>query len=213
MTDNENNSGRAALSRREILGLAAGATVGAAMHAAPAQSAERRANDIVLMDATVLSKAIHSRKVSCVEVMSAYLEHIERTNPKVNAIVALQERADLLIQARERDAQLARGESMGPLHGFPHAVKDLQAVKGIRMTLGSPILKDFVPAADLSKMIFRKPANGRAIPNFRPDGSRSNTSSSPVPFSTNSRADMGNSDQGTSGEKPCIPRRPSIVSC
>jgi amidase len=83
-----------------------------------------------------------------VEVMSAYLEHIERTNPKVNAIVALQERADLLIQARERDAQLARGESLGPLHGFPHAVKDLQAVKGIRMTLGSPILKDFVPAAD-----------------------------------------------------------------
>ncbi len=100
------------------------------------------------MDAAVLSKAIHSRKVSCVEVMSAYLEHIERINPKVNAIVALQERADLLMQARERDAQLARGESMGPLHGFPHAVKDLQAVKGIRMTLGSPILKDFIPSAD-----------------------------------------------------------------
>ena len=37
---------------------------------------------------------------------------------------------------------------MGPLHGFPHAAKDLQPVKGIRMTLGSPILKDFVPAAD-----------------------------------------------------------------
>ena len=148
MNDNENDTGKAALSRREILGLAAGATMGAAVYAAPGQSVEGRANDIVLMDATVLSKAIHSRKVSCVEVMSAYLEHIERTNPKVNAIVALQERADLLIQARERDAQLARGESMGPLHGFPHAVKDLQAVKGIRMTLGSPILKDFVPAAD-----------------------------------------------------------------
>jgi amidase len=52
------------------------------------------------------------------------------------------------MQARERDAQLARGESMGPLHGFPHAVKDLQAVKGIRMTMGSPIMKDFVPSAD-----------------------------------------------------------------
>lgn len=100
------------------------------------------------MDAVVLGKAIHSRKISCVEVMSAYLDHIERINPQVNAIVALQERGDLLMQARERDAQLARGESMGPLHGFPHAVKDLQAVKDIRMTLGSPILKDFVPPAD-----------------------------------------------------------------
>ena len=148
MTDTGKDTGKTAMSRREILSLAAGATVGAAMYADPAQSAERRVNDIVLMDATVLSKAIHSRKVSCVEVMSAYLDHIEWINPKVNAIVALQERADLLMRARERDAQLARGESMGPLHGFPHAVKDLQAVKGIRMTLGSPILKDFVPAAD-----------------------------------------------------------------
>jgi amidase len=148
MTDHEYNSEKAAMSRREILGLAAGATLSAAVPAAAVQAAERRANDIVLMDAAVLSRAIHSRKVSCVEVMSAYLEHIERINPKVNAIVALQERGDLLGQARERDGQLARGESLGPLHGFPHAVKDLQAVKGIRMTQGSPILKDFVPHAD-----------------------------------------------------------------
>ncbi len=105
-------------------------------------------DDIVLLDATFLSKAIHSRQISCVEVMSAYLNHIERTNPQVNAIVALRERADLLVQARERDAQLARGKSLGPLHGFPHAVKDLQAVKGMRTTLGSPILRDYVPAAD-----------------------------------------------------------------
>ena len=36
----------------------------------------------------------------------------------------------MLSQARQRDAQIARGEIMGPLHGLPHAVKDLQAVKG-----------------------------------------------------------------------------------
>jgi amidase len=104
--------------------------------------------DIALMDAAVLSKVIHSRKASCVEVMNAYLDQVDRINPHVNAIVALQERGDLLTQAQERDAQLARGESMGPLHGFPHAVKDLQAVMGMRMTMGSPILKDFVARAD-----------------------------------------------------------------
>jgi amidase len=37
---------------------------------------------------------------------------------------------------------------MGPLHGFPHAVKDLQPVKGIRSTQGSPIFRDFIPAVD-----------------------------------------------------------------
>jgi amidase len=37
---------------------------------------------------------------------------------------------------------------MGPLHGFPYAVKDLALVKGIRTTFGSPILKDFFPTTD-----------------------------------------------------------------
>ena len=59
--------------------------------------------------------------------MTAYLDHIERVNPRVNAIVALQDRGELLAQARERDQQLAHGQSMGPLHGLPHAVKDLHA--------------------------------------------------------------------------------------
>jgi amidase len=102
----------------------------------------------VMMDARALAMAISARRLSCVEVMGAYLDHIAAFNPKVNAIVALQDRDMLLAQARERDAQAARGEFMGPLHGFPHAVKDLQPVKGIVSTQGSPIFKDFVPTAD-----------------------------------------------------------------
>jgi amidase len=135
-------------SRRDILALAgAAATTVSAATTQPAAAAIRP-SDIVMMDAVTLADAIRSRQVSCVEVMTAYLDHIERLNPKVNAIVALQDRAALLAQSAERDAQLARGEVMGPLHGFPHAVKDLAPVKGIKTTLGSPILKDFVPSAD-----------------------------------------------------------------
>jgi amidase len=106
------------------------------------------ASDIIMLDAAALAGAISSRQVSCVEVMAAYLDQIERLNPKVNAIVALRDRDALLAEARERDAQLARGERIGPLHGFPHAVKDLQPVKGMPMTQGSPILKNFMPPAD-----------------------------------------------------------------
>jgi amidase len=143
----ESNGGP--ISRRTVLGLAAATSVNAVAQGAPDMiAAVSQANDLVMMDATSLASVIHTRRVSCVEVMTAYLDHIEKLNPKVNAIVALQDRGELLAQARERDAQLARGESMGPLHGFPHAVKDLQAVKGIRTTMGSPILKDFVPTAD-----------------------------------------------------------------
>ena len=107
-----------------------------------------RPSGIVMMDAVKLADAIRARQVSCVEVMTAHLDHIDKINPRVNAIVALQDRASLLAQSEERDRQVAHGELMGPLHGFPLAVKDLMPVKGIRMTMGSPIFKDFVPEAD-----------------------------------------------------------------
>jgi len=107
-----------------------------------------RPSGIVMMDALALADAIRARQVSCVEVMTGYLNHIETMNPRVNAIVDLQDRASLLAQSEERDRQVARGGLMGPLHGFPLAVKDLMPVKGIRMTMGSPIFKDFVPDAD-----------------------------------------------------------------
>jgi amidase len=124
------------------------------MAAHPDPAATMAVSDIVMMDAVALAAAIRARKLSCVEVMSAYLDHIDAINPKVSAIVALEDRGELLVQARERDGALARGDMVGPLHGFPHAVKDLQPVKGIRTTMGSPILKDFVPAAD-SAMVER----------------------------------------------------------
>lgn len=107
-----------------------------------------RHSDIVMLDAAGLAGAIRSRRVSCVEVMTEYLDHIDQLNPRVNAIVALQERPSLLAQSDRCDRQLARGEWLGPLHGFPFAVKDLMPVEGIRTTFGSPIFKDFVPDAD-----------------------------------------------------------------
>ena len=95
-----------------------------------------------------LSRAIHLKQVSCQEVMHSTLERIARLNPQSNAIVSLQEPELLMAQARERDAQLARGESMGWMHGMPQAIKDLANSKGLRTTLGSPLMKDFVAAED-----------------------------------------------------------------
>jgi amidase len=107
-----------------------------------------------MMSARALADAIRARQVSCIEVMGAYLDHIERINPLVNAIVALRDRRDLLAEAKEKDAQIARGEATGPLHGFPFAIKDLVPVKGMRTTSGSLILKDFIAPAD-SVMVTR----------------------------------------------------------
>lgn len=80
--------------------------------------------------------------------MDAFLDRIELLNPRVNAIVSLQPRDLLRKQAQERDAQLAREEPCGPLHGLPAAIKDLEPTAGIRTTLGSPLFRDFVPRTD-----------------------------------------------------------------
>lgn len=105
-------------------------------------------NDIVNMDACDLSHAIHTRKVSCVEVMDAFLAQVDRLNPAVNAIVALSDRAQVRALAAERDDQLSRHQSMGPLHGFPQAPKDIAPVAGMVTTNGSPIFKGQVTQVD-----------------------------------------------------------------
>lgn len=101
-------------------------------------------NDPTTLDAEHLARAIAAREVSCVEVMSAFLDRIERVNPRVNAIVSLRPRAELMAEARAADETARRG----PLHGIPFAVKDLVATAGIRTTYGSPLFADHVPETD-----------------------------------------------------------------
>ena len=114
------------------------------------------------MNAVDLSRAIREKRVSCREVMEAFLAQIDRYNERVNAIVALQDHELLLKQANERDQQLARGQYMGWMHGFPQAVKDLALTAGIRTTMGSPLFKDFVPNAD-AIFVERTRKNGAII--------------------------------------------------
>jgi amidase len=104
--------------------------------------------DILGLGACTLSDLIGSRDISCVEVMTVYLGHIERTNPFYNAIVSMRGREEILADAREKDTLLARGVRQGWLHGFPQAIKDLAPAKGLRTTLGSPLHRDSIPARD-----------------------------------------------------------------
>lgn len=103
---------------------------------------------LVMMNALELSQAIHSKAASCVEVMQAHLDQIDRLNPSFTAIVSLLDRDPLLTAARSADAELAQGNVRGWMHGFPHAVKDLAATKGLHTTLGSPLFAANVPAHD-----------------------------------------------------------------
>ncbi|NMK49521.1 amidase [Achromobacter sp. Bel] len=116
-------------------------------------------NPIVAMPAHALSDAIRRRELSCVEVMRSYLAHIDRVNPKINAIVARRDADALLREAAERDAQLDAGQWLGWMHGMPQAPKDLTAVRGMVTSMGSLVYKDLVTPHD-SIMVERMRASG-----------------------------------------------------
>jgi amidase len=103
--------------------------------------------DPVFMPAVTLAGHIARREISCVEVLRAHIDQIERVDPKVNAMVT-RTYEDAGRVAADLDARLARGESPGPLAGLPVAHKDLALTKGVRTTFGSPLFRDFVPEAD-----------------------------------------------------------------
>lgn len=100
--------------------------------------------DLTALDAETLSRALAAREISCVEVMAAFLDRIDRVNPAINAIISLRPREDLLAEARAADAAPSKGQ----LHGLPFAIKDLVETAGIRTTHGSPIFRDHVPDKD-----------------------------------------------------------------
>ncbi|NQW22341.1 MAG: amidase [SAR202 cluster bacterium] len=104
-------------------------------------------NDIAFLSATELGTAIESKQISPVEAVEAYLERIERIDPKVNSYITVM--ADQAREeARQAEAEIQRGDYRGPLHGIPIAIKDQIYTKGVRTTDASKIRADFVPDKD-----------------------------------------------------------------
>ncbi len=104
--------------------------------------------EITSLGAAHLSRLISLKQLSCHELMQATLRRIALVNPQVNAIVNLRPFDDLMREAAEHDALIASGQSKGWLHGIPIAIKDLAPTAGLPNTMGSPLLKDFIPKED-----------------------------------------------------------------
>lgn len=99
------------------------------------------------ISAVELRRLIGSRQVSPVELMDACIGRIESLNPAINAICAT-DFTRAREAAREAEAQVMRGGPLGPLHGLPLGVKDLQDTAGLLTTYGNVGLRGNVPAND-----------------------------------------------------------------
>ncbi len=94
-----------------------------------------------------LAAGIADGSLSAVDMLEQHLARIAEVNPRLNAIVTLDEEG-ARAQAQAADEAVARGAALGPLHGLPIAVKDIEDTAGMRTTYGSTIFADHVPDAD-----------------------------------------------------------------
>lgn len=105
-----------------------------------------------------LAAKIAAKELSAREALTDHLQRIDEVNPALNAVVTRDDEASMA-RAAAADEALARGESIGLLHGVPMTHKDTHDTAGMRTTWGSPIMADRVPVTD-SLIISRLKAAG-----------------------------------------------------
>jgi Asp-tRNA(Asn)/Glu-tRNA(Gln) amidotransferase A subunit family amidase len=99
--------------------------------------------EIAFLPVTELSELIRRGKLKPTRLTEIYLARLRKYDPVLRCVITLtEERA--LAQAKQADAEIARGNYRGPLHGIPWGAKDLLAVKGYKTTWGAGPYKEQV---------------------------------------------------------------------
>ncbi len=107
-----------------------------------------------------LARAMRKKDISPVEVVEAHLRRIEALNPGLFAYqtVAAEQ---AMAQARAAEAEIARGQWRGPMHGVPYGAKDIVETAGVFTTHGSSFHRENVPREDAE--VVRRLAGAGAI--------------------------------------------------
>ena len=103
--------------------------------------------ELAFAPTTELRRLIAGREVSPVEVTELYLDRIDTLDSRLNSYLTVTT-DEAMRSARAAEAAVMRGDDLGPLHGVPVSIKDLEMTEGIRTTDGSVVFKDRVPSED-----------------------------------------------------------------
>lgn len=118
-------------------------------------------DDLAFYSVGQLSRLIHDRKITSVELTRFCLDRLKAYGPKLECVVSLTEEL-ALAQAQKADAELKAGKDRGLLHGIPYGAKDLFARKGYPTTWGSVPYKEQVINEDAT-VIARLEAAGAVL--------------------------------------------------
>ena len=103
--------------------------------------------ELCFASATDLVRLIRTKEVSAPEITELFYRRIAEINPKLNAYLALCP-DQAMAQAAAAQEAVQRGEALGPLHGIPISIKDLEVTRGMPTTMGSAIFRDRIPDID-----------------------------------------------------------------
>ncbi|HEX6611309.1 MAG TPA: amidase family protein [Hyphomicrobiaceae bacterium] len=118
-------------------------------------------NALLPLSSVELRRRIGTKEISPVELLEASIERIEQINPAVNAITGTCF-ARARREAKQAEKAALDGDSLGPLHGLPAGIKDLEETGGLLTTYGSPLFRDFIPEKD-NVMVARVRAAGAIV--------------------------------------------------
>ncbi|ETX08853.1 amidase [Candidatus Entotheonella palauensis] len=104
---------------------------------------------------------IASKQISPVELTELYFRRIEQLDGQLHAYLTLTH-DEAMAAAKAAEAAVMRGDELGPLHGVPVSIKDLELTKGIRTTSGSLVYQDRIPDED--SVVVERVRQAGAIP-------------------------------------------------
>lgn len=104
-------------------------------------------NELTSLSIVELGKLIESKKISPVEVTTAYLKRIKKYDQDIKSYITVLEEEAIEL-AKKAESSIANGQYLGPLHGIPLAIKDNIDLAGTPTTAGALIRKDYVPEED-----------------------------------------------------------------
>jgi aspartyl-tRNA(Asn)/glutamyl-tRNA(Gln) amidotransferase subunit A len=95
---------------------------------------------------TELSRALQAKEIKAVDLAQHFLNRIEQYDPAINSFITVTK--DLALeQAKAADQLIAAGKA-GPLTGIPYGHKDIFCTKGVKTSVGSKMLDNFIAPYD-----------------------------------------------------------------
>jgi fatty acid amide hydrolase 2 len=106
-------------------------------------------DSLLTLSGTRLSEMIKNKEISSREAVEKHIEHIQKVNPVLNAVVADRfETARKEADRADLEVKTSDPQKLPPFHGVPCTIKECLALTGMPNTCGLDSRKGIIPSRD-----------------------------------------------------------------